>query len=187
MQSQRWIKSVNLSRNQTQLTYFASLSLKAGKLNLFHKKTRFLNYRDGKIRAKCSPQSRLRETAQQLIVAAGLRGKNKQSRGFDHAQQHVYPQPQSVRSRSILNSLLYTKLGKNNCASVRALVKQCYQSRSRLPTCFDMVHPSRKKRKGWMKNWTLFTLLFNIQKYHVNTVQLTRSPNELDMHASPTI
>ena len=83
--------------------------------------------------------------------------------------------------------ILYIKLGKNNCASVRALVKQCYQSRSRLPTCFDMVHPSRKKRKGWMKNWTLFTLLFNIQKYHVNTVQLTRSPNELDMHASPTI
>ena len=29
---------------------------------------------------------RLRETAQQFTVAAGLRGKNKQSRGFDHAQ-----------------------------------------------------------------------------------------------------
>ena len=27
-----------------------------------------------------------RETAQQLTVAAGLRGKNEQSRGFDHAQ-----------------------------------------------------------------------------------------------------
>ena len=75
MQSQQWIKRVNLSRNQTQLTYFASLSLKAGKLNLFYEKTRFLNYRDGKIRAKCSPQSRLRETAQQLTEAAGLTGK----------------------------------------------------------------------------------------------------------------
>ena len=28
---------------------------------------------------------RLRETAQQLTVAAGLRGKNEQSRGSDHA------------------------------------------------------------------------------------------------------
>ena len=26
------------------------------------------------------------QTAQQLTVAAGLRGKNEQSRGFDHAQ-----------------------------------------------------------------------------------------------------
>ena len=31
--------------------------------------------RDGKMRAKCSPLSRLREKAQQLTVAAGLRGK----------------------------------------------------------------------------------------------------------------
>ena len=29
---------------------------------------------------------RTRETAQQLTVAAGLRGENEQSRGFDHAQ-----------------------------------------------------------------------------------------------------
>ena len=35
MRSQQWIKSVNLSRNWTQLTYFASLSLKAGELKPF--------------------------------------------------------------------------------------------------------------------------------------------------------
>ena len=38
------------------------------------------------MRAKCSPYSRLRETAHQLTVAAGLRAKNEQSRGSDHAQ-----------------------------------------------------------------------------------------------------
>ena len=38
------------------------------------------------MRAKCSPRSRLREAAQQLTVAAGLRRQNEQSRGFDHAQ-----------------------------------------------------------------------------------------------------
>ena len=39
-----------------------------------------------KYEQKGSPKSRLRETAQQLTVASGLRGKNEQSRGFDHAQ-----------------------------------------------------------------------------------------------------
>ena len=38
MQAQKWIKSVNLGRNQTQLTYFASLSLKAGELKNFTKR-----------------------------------------------------------------------------------------------------------------------------------------------------
>ena len=42
MQSQQWIKSVNLSRNQTQLTYFASLSLKAGELKTFLRKDEIL-------------------------------------------------------------------------------------------------------------------------------------------------
>ena len=42
MQSQQWIKSVNLSRNQTQLTYFASLSLKAGEFRTFLRKDEIL-------------------------------------------------------------------------------------------------------------------------------------------------
>ena len=43
------------------------------------------------MRSKCS--SRLREIAQQLTVAAGLEGKNAQSRGSDHAQYMFYRSP----------------------------------------------------------------------------------------------
>ena len=57
------------------------------------------------MRAKCSPKSRLRETAQQLTVAAGLRGKNEHSRGL------IMRSSMFNRSRRILNSLIIVTAG----------------------------------------------------------------------------